>query len=543
MAIETDDLHDLTKVSTPKAWVLFVLCLLAPLVVFFHPSFPEFALLMVVDSLSGLALPLWEERIFLRLYPEMRGYFPRFSASATELPDVRDRLRLFDMLAAFPRRRAAFVLIFSALKILPSAFVVICLFKYDHSWQLQAFKMLLWYLITATALAAQIFFDRHQAISSLIEQLHARHDWTETFRLVSFREPEHQFALVEALFLVSNMVYLVVCLCVVLADERSARPKLIVEVVVLTVTLLCAVLRVWWYSRTFHSRGLRTILRSLDGPQRTLPLQSTRVPGQFAQAVNALSDRIRAHERELSHWIFTRTEEDRLLALAEISALVVHDLSTPLQGVRLAADQANNERSRMQRPECIDNIVLNTARAMELVQSLRSYLRASAPPERGACVGEVYRYVMRILSTRFPEVHSGKVGAQLDPALEALVLEVTKADLIHVLMNLISNSLEDLLSHKVAAPTLALTLDALEAGSARISIRDNGSGLSAERFEELTGFALLTPSPSATPQSLGLRLVRRLVERQGGSLKVAPPEPGMNGTRFELELRRTGQAA
>ena len=107
---------------------------------------------------------------------------------------------------------------------------------------------------------------------------------------------------------------------------------------------------------------------------------------------------------------------------------------------------------------------------------------------------------------------------------------------MHVLLNLFGNSVENLLGNSIPNPRIDVRLGKLSGGQALVSFKDNGTGLSAERYEELTAFAFLPSGHISKGASLGLRLVRRLVERNHGKLEVVDLPAGENGTVFHLSL-------
>jgi signal transduction histidine kinase len=170
---------------------------------------------------------------------------------------------------------------------------------------------------------------------------------------------------------------------------------------------------------------------------------------------------------------------------------------------------------------------------------LRAYIRNPKGKEAKAEYAYAQVHVMRLLEVQFYSRGLPRVVFDIDPKLTQLTLCMAKEDLIHVLINLFANSIENMLSHDVPQPKITVKLEENRGNQVLLSFRDTGSGLSAEEFERLTA---LDSDPEVAAQSilnrqddlggLGLRLVRRLIERYHGTLNVVPLEPGEKGTLF-----------
>ncbi|MGZ3698905.1 MAG: ATP-binding protein [Bdellovibrionota bacterium] len=102
-------------------------------------------------------------------------------------------------------------------------------------------------------------------------------------------------------------------------------------------------------------------------------------------------------------------------------------------------------------------------------------------------------------------------------------------------MNLLSNSIRNLLDNKITHPEIEIGVAEETEQDFFLFFRDNGTGLESERFEQLTAFAF-QGLKSSSREGLGLRLVRRLLERVGGGLQILPSHS--SGTSFRIRLPR-----
>ena len=272
----------------------------------------------------------------------------------------------------------------------------------------------------------------------------------------------------------------------------------------------------------------------------TLALHSSPLLAHFEKIINSLTERLRNYERELSSWIFKKAEESRYSALGEIAGLVVHDLSAPLHVMNFCTKQLVDEPEKIFDPKYRMQLVNSGERAMELITALKTYLRSPGSQTQSVVFSEAHPYIIKMLSTQFHDRGFNRVKFVVDPRVIPLNFGMARPDFIHVLLNLHVNSLENLLGSKEKLPEIRVELGSeMEQSSVDILISDNGTGLSAERFEEMTSFVFQDSRPVAGSNggSMGLRLVRRLVERYGGSLTVDPTPQNGKGTTFRLRVK------
>jgi signal transduction histidine kinase len=258
----------------------------------------------------------------------------------------------------------------------------------------------------------------------------------------------------------------------------------------------------------------------------------------FILARQMMNGRLRRSEGELAHWIFNKTEECRYQTLGEISGLVLHDLSAPMHVIDFCAKELQETEDSTRRTSYLERILRSSERAIALIQSFRNYLRNPDKPYQEFEFGDAHTDVLRILESQFAGKKFGSVKISLSADVATLRLNFFQPDLIHVLLNLYENSLQNLLDNSVPNPEISVVLDkTLTRGEyAAIQVRDNGTGLKPAEFEELTAFAYLPVHPAKVKKGLGLRLIRRLVERGGGELSMAQDQPEQ-GSCFVLRLK------
>lgn len=223
-------------------------------------------------------------------------------------------------------------------------------------------------------------------------------------------------------------------------------------------------------------------------------------------------------ERELRGAVALR---DDLLGIA------AHELRTPLTvlnlavgGVARALDAADLEAAR----RAGERVQRGTERLVRLVEMLLDSTRlaqleiplALERVELGPLVARVVEGLR----------HHERVSVQAEPGLWG---EWDRARLEQVVANLVGNALKF-----GEGKPVRVTVSA-SAGSARLAVEDQGSGISEEdRARLFRRFERGAAARSLGGLGLGLWIVRQNVEAHGGAIHVSS-RPG-EGSRFEVEL-------
>lgn len=207
-------------------------------------------------------------------------------------------------------------------------------------------------------------------------------------------------------------------------------------------------------------------------------------------------------------------------ALSRMGAMVAHELRNPLGVIRGAAElvrtragAALGERDR----EALQDVLDETERLRRLTDDFLDLARDPAivagPVDVAAVVAEAARSVARTHPAL--EVHAeGAARAQADAGR-----------LRQVLANLLVNAAQ------AGAHHARVRVEG-DGAAIRVTVRDDGPGIDAAVRPRLF-------EPFATGRAqgtgLGLALSRRIVERQGGTLRLGEGS-GAGGAEFELRL-------
>jgi signal transduction histidine kinase len=270
---------------------------------------------------------------------------------------------------------------------------------------------------------------------------------------------------------------------------------------------------------------------ALDPPGRVRPRTLAAVAAAAQQLGSALgaeraADRLRAlddHVRRL----------DRLAALGELVAEIVHEIRNPLVSVKtflqLLPERADDPAFR-------EEFHAVAADELRRVERLLDVVLAQARPARPAggssgLLREAAESVLQLVSHRATQAG---VELRLDaPAGPGPRAALSEDALRQVLLNLILNAID-------ACPARGTVRVALEdtGDAALLRVEDDGAGVPPELRERI--FEPFFSGRSDRPGGLGLAISKRVVEEAGGRIEAAQTAAG--GGCFRVVLPRARSA-
>lgn len=211
-----------------------------------------------------------------------------------------------------------------------------------------------------------------------------------------------------------------------------------------------------------------------------------------------------------------------------LSNSVAHELKQPISAIANYADgikQLNGSDSvdRSMIDYAVDEIILQTRRAGEVIEHVRQYAKNQAPLKEVLNLREAACSAaseIKALIHRMPSIEN-RIPTNM------LVL-ADRIELSLVLINLMKNSAEALKDD----PEGLILLDAVhENGFIRLSVSDNGPVCDPSKFQNVYD---LKSSSKNDGLGLGLAVSARMIERIGGGMRIEAVEP--HGVRVVLNL-------
>jgi signal transduction histidine kinase len=237
-------------------------------------------------------------------------------------------------------------------------------------------------------------------------------------------------------------------------------------------------------------------------------------------AITQMEADLRASEAKLEEET-TRTAQ--VVAWGEMARQVAHEIKNPLTPMRLGLQHLKRLASD-NRPELPEQMTATTGKLLAEIDRLdriaRSFARYGTPPEQhdgpleAVDLNEVCEEVSKLFTVADSQPSVEVLGNGGGPVM------ARREELIQVLLNLLGNA------RQAEASKVVLRL-----GESRLTVEDNGHGISSEQLEKI-----FEPTFSTTTSGtgLGLAIVRRLVESWKGVIQV-DSKVG-EGTSFTVEF-------
>ncbi|MGA8096926.1 MAG: ATP-binding protein [Steroidobacteraceae bacterium] len=226
-------------------------------------------------------------------------------------------------------------------------------------------------------------------------------------------------------------------------------------------------------------------------------------------------------------------EVSRLATLGEMATGVAHELNQPLTAIANYAQACDRLLGRP-RPDLDDlrtamrEIAAQAVRAGEILRRLRGLAQAQPMRLERADLNATIDAIRDIILAD-GRVHHAQVQFDLAAALPAV--SVDAAQIQHVILNLVRNSLEAPAVAEVAVRELLLRTRLAASGDVEIAVLDNGPGLAPQTVERM-----FDPFFSTKPEGtgLGLAISHTVVRAHGGALAYRPNTP--RGASFSIRL-------
>lgn len=227
----------------------------------------------------------------------------------------------------------------------------------------------------------------------------------------------------------------------------------------------------------------------------------------------------------------------RVSAMGTMASTLAHELNQPLTAITnymeairdLLTSPAEGELPMLR--DALGEAAGEALRAGQIVRRLREFVAR----------GEVEKSVEDLAELIRDASQLGLIGASergvavhLDVDAAATPVLVDRVQMQQVLINLIRNALEAMLSAPVRQLEIRTAADA--PGFVRVSVADTGPGVAPAIAEKLFG---AFNSSKQGGMGLGLSICRTIVEANGGRIWMEPREGG--GSIFHFTLMRAGE--
>lgn len=260
---------------------------------------------------------------------------------------------------------------------------------------------------------------------------------------------------------------------------------------------------------------------------------------QRQQQAQAESEAMRALVKERDQLLMLNARVSALSSLSSFSAMLVHDISQPLQALELGLydlyGQVGPTQDAPQLQAQVDSLMVLSGKASEMVSSLRRLMIRGQDQMEHVDLRQVIQSVFPILQG---EADQRGIGIQLSSQLSAAKkVQANEVMLQRIVFNLAANAMDALMNQKNTSRRIAIDLFAQPKEGKDwvvLQIHDNGPGLPGELLQHLNG-----PVASNKSQGSGLSLLltQSMVRLWGGHtlMENASVSAG-GGARIQLWL-------
>ncbi len=225
---------------------------------------------------------------------------------------------------------------------------------------------------------------------------------------------------------------------------------------------------------------------------------------------------------ELRHHNLKLTEAQELLEqrnreLYEFSAIVAHDIKTPLIGVTyLSRDLSENYTRQLgdEGSSCVGKIQEGIDTTLTYIDGILGYYTSDSLVQRdGETLGvnELVKTLKSLIG------HEESVSITFSSTVEEMF--INRSAILQILLNLITNSIK-----YNDSETAVVTVDIEDdEGAYVLTVKDNGHGIPEEKLDTIFDLFVKyddTHSRVSKGTGIGLCTVRKLVNRMGGDIRV-----------------------
>ncbi len=521
----------LTLASSFATAYLFV-CLI------FRPNEFEVLTFLAMDiAVTGFFL-LSDKFLFQLLFPGSRGFYPELDGAKFRRLEPAKRALIYQSIVAFPKQRCIYLFCFAILRALPAISYVIFFCQHDMTYMQASFFGAAMTLYIASYVAGMSYFEGHRSLTNLLGDMHRRYDLGPTFALIEQKEQiTYEETHIELIFLGAIFAF-AACLQIgiVLFELKLSPQEQTLSVLSLNVITALFSLRLVSYSRDQIFFGLKKVFAH-PGKRKNaydfVPLNTLPSVQHYHKILNELIDQINLSEREMSSWIMNWAEKKRYSELGEIAGLVVHDLINPMHSLDHCA-RALKELNIPEASPYLEQIANGIEHSIDLLAHVKDRIRSPAKSKGTASLRKASEIARRAVEFHFNTASLKGIHFEIHLTDELGAVMIPQLELNQIFINLFTNSIENLLANTISSPEIEVKITFDDTKTVILSIRDNGTGMTASDYELASGKQMTTEQ---IRQGVGLRLTRRLVEQYAGELTVGKG-PTNVGTTYFLRLNK-----
>ena len=243
-------------------------------------------------------------------------------------------------------------------------------------------------------------------------------------------------------------------------------------------------------------------------------------------------------ERKQAEQLFRQMQSElahanRVATMGQFTATIAHEISQPITAVDTNASAALRWLARAppeldRTRESLEQIIMDAARAGNIISGIRNLIKKSAPCNESFDVNEAVREIGDL--TRGEAAKNGIV-LQTKLAEDLPLIEGDRVQLQQVVLNLVVNAVEAMRGAGEGPRELLISTAEFDTDAVTVAVQDSGSGLKPSDCERVFD-AFYTTKP--TGLGMGLSICRSIIRAHGGRLWVSANKP--RGAIFQFTV-------
>jgi signal transduction histidine kinase len=214
-------------------------------------------------------------------------------------------------------------------------------------------------------------------------------------------------------------------------------------------------------------------------------------------------------------------QSEKLASLGRMSAGIIHEINNPLNFATTGLFALRNKckqltpEARREYEEILADIEEGMKRVRNIVSDLRMFTHPEAGPSEPVDVADAVNTSLRFLAGEWKD----KVRVELK-IVPGQTVQANRNKLIHVLVNLLQNSLDAMRQKKFENEAPAISIQGRTEGDRSfIIVRDNGPGIERKHLDKIFD-PFFTTKDVGEGMGLGLSICHRIVKGFDGHISV-----------------------
>ena len=223
----------------------------------------------------------------------------------------------------------------------------------------------------------------------------------------------------------------------------------------------------------------------------------------------------------------------RVTTMGELAASIAHEIRQPLAAVVGNASAGlrwlNNQPPNLKEARAsLKQIVKASERGADVIGTIQGMLKKGEQKRARTDINDLIREVMRLVQG---ELKNRGVSSRAELADDLPRVLADRTQLRQVILNLIMNAIEAMVSVSDRARVLRVRSENHSDDGVFVAVEDSGSGIAPEDMDRIFETFFTTKSEG---MGMGLSICRSIVESHGGRISVSRANPC--GSVFQLFL-------